>query len=111
MKRGDKCFVCYDGKYGRRVIGTVIKNDRNRLILIEFKSYDDDLGIVKSWFRKHKSDKQFSLSKKPRRGVWETYHNHNEPSIHMSLFGLKGDYYSAFKIKKLKHEEKDSGKN
>lgn len=44
MKRGDKVFVCHDGKYGRRVVGVVTKTRNGHHIEVEFPNPADDAG-------------------------------------------------------------------
>jgi len=37
MKRGDKVFVCHDGKWGRRIVGVVIKQHNGHHITVQFE--------------------------------------------------------------------------
>ena len=36
MKVGKKVFVCHDGKWGRRVVGTVVRQHNGHHITVEF---------------------------------------------------------------------------
>ena len=48
MKRGDKVFVCYDGKWGRRVVGEVLATAQTSRIQVRFQEYagDRQLGFT-----------------------------------------------------------------
>lgn len=85
MKVGQEVAVCYDGKYGRRVKGVVIKQHNGHHITVRFEPWagDDDNKPVEVKFRRGHNNRH-----------WEGYHKEVECSIHRSLCGLPGDYYS-----------------
>ena len=49
MKRGQKVFVCHDGKWGRRVEGEVIQTDNGSRIKVGFMNNDK---YIEFWARK-----------------------------------------------------------
>ena len=51
MKLGDKVAVCHDGKWGRRVAGTVIATRNGHHIKVAFPHPSAD-HIVEFWVRK-----------------------------------------------------------
>jgi hypothetical protein len=83
-KKGDLVSVCYDGKWGRAVIGKVIQK-RGFAIQVEFSEYANEKHIVKAWFVRT-SNKSFSAFVKV------------ENSIMKTLFNLPGDYYKVLHI-------------
>lgn len=42
MKRGDKVWVCQDGKFGRRVEGTVVRTKQGHHVQVSFSYVDDE---------------------------------------------------------------------
>ena len=93
MKRGDKVAVCYDGKWGRRVLGEVIATKQTSRIQVRFKEYAGE-EILTHWFRKRKRSR--------RHGGRPFYYGGFVPvdkSLMQSMFGMPGDWYSIFKEK------------
>jgi len=83
MKTSKKVAVCYDGKYGRRVEGTIIKQHNGHHIDVEFIPYASDaVTPVVVRFRRGKNNRH-----------WEGYHRH-DVSLMESMMGLPGDYYA-----------------
>lgn len=72
MKRGQKVFICHDGKYSRRVDGVVVEQRNGHHIKVRFESPADDSDI-EVWFRKDaairylKRSGCISWSKRPAR--------------------------------------------
>jgi hypothetical protein len=50
-KRGDKVWVCYDGKLGRRQLGTVVKASQYKLCVTFVPWASDDDAPVTATFR------------------------------------------------------------
>jgi hypothetical protein len=83
--KDDLVYVCYDGKIGRKKIGTV-KQRRGFAILVEFVPYDSEgERLVECWFIR-RSDQSFGGYLK------------SDDSLMKSMFGTKGDWYSVFPI-------------
>lgn len=79
---GEQVWVCYDGKYGRRVDGTVLKN-RGIAIEVEFKEWaKPNDPLIRSWFIR-RGDMENTYA------AWVKVKN----SLMQKLFGAKGDYY------------------
>lgn len=51
MKRGDKVWVCHDGKWSRRVEGVVVDTRRGHHIKVQFP-HPEDRTSVEFWARK-----------------------------------------------------------
>ena len=92
-KVGDRCFACYDGKYGRRVEGKVVKHQGGTLV-VEFVPYcSDDNKPVKM-----RANRKF--------GHWAGWLV-EDFNLMSALFGRKacpGDYYAVYRYK-----EEDNG--
>jgi hypothetical protein len=83
--KGDLVYVCYDGKIGRKKIGT-IKQRRGFAILVEFTPWcEEDKKSVECWFVR-KNDQAFG-------GYLRI-----KDSLMKNLFGTPGDWYSVFPI-------------
>lgn len=50
MKRGKQVAVCQDGKWGRAVLGTIIKTSNGNKILVRFTPSGTDT-VAEAWFR------------------------------------------------------------
>lgn len=52
MKRGDKVWVCQDGKFSRRVEGVVVQNHHGNRIKVRFVygQCEEDTEEVEAWF-------------------------------------------------------------
>lgn len=89
MKRGQKVWVCYDGKLCRASPGVILKTHRGWRVLVEFIPYGGE-ELMQVWFR--------------MRRVWR-YHKAYEAFVRHEytfmdkLFGLPGDYHSLVKWK------------
>ena len=94
MKTGSKCFVCYDGKYGRRVVGEVIATKQSK-ILVEFPEWASEDGtILQHWF--HRKSRGVMI------GGPRYYYGGYVPtkdSLMNKLYNAPGDWYSVFKFK------------
>ena len=56
MKLGKTVAVCHDGKYSRRIQGTIIATNKGSKILVRFPHPDPEVGgDVQAWFRKEKA--------------------------------------------------------
>lgn len=93
MKRGDKVAVCYDGKWGRRVPGTVLATKNGYRILVEFNEYACDEGDapVQHWFRVRAPERRWGQAK-----MFAGYVKVKR-SLMQGLFGVPGDYYTVYK--------------
>ena len=80
-KKDDEVVVCYDGKWGRRVKGTVLQR-RGFAIQVRFKEYAED-NILTAWFVRT-SPHSFGAFVKV------------ENSLMKMAFGCKGDWYSVY---------------
>lgn len=49
MKRGSEVWICYDGKWSRRVPGYVVATRQGHHVLVEFQHEDQ---VVQFWARK-----------------------------------------------------------
>ena len=81
MKKGDRVYACYDGKWGRRMPGVVI-GVRASQIKVQFEEYAEN-NVIESWFY--------------RRNRNEDYYNGYVKvvdSLMEKLYGLPGDYYA-----------------
>jgi len=83
---GDKVRVCYDGKIGRAVTGTVIESFRDT-IKVEFCEWSKGVKLVKCWFSR--------INKYSFGGYLEI-----EDSLMLIMFGTPGDWYSIFEMEK-----------
>ncbi len=94
MKTGSKCFVCYDGKYGRRVLGEVIATKQSK-ILVQFPEWASEDGtVLQHWFRRKSRGVMFGGPRYYYSGYVPT-----KDSVMNKLFGAPGDYYRVFKFK------------
>lgn len=84
-KKGDKVWVCYDGKASRAVDGLVLQH-RGFAIQVQFDQYVGDEKNIKQWFVRT-SNESF--------GAYVSV----EKSIMRGLFGLPGDWYSILEPK------------
>ena len=80
-KKQDSVFVCYDGKWSRRMVGLVHKR-RGFALQVEFPTYAEK-NMVINWFVRT-SPNSF--------GGYVRLHN----SLMKKMFGLPGDWYSVF---------------
>jgi hypothetical protein len=94
MKAGKKCFVCYDGKYGRRVVGEIIASGPGK-ILVRFKAWSsDDETIIEHWFRKHRRGIRFGGPRYIYAGYVPV-----KDSLMKKMFSAPGDWYRVLKFK------------
>jgi hypothetical protein len=87
MKKDDKVYLYYDGKSGRKVIGTCLIV-RGFAIKVKFIGWADEKEH-ECWFVQSKDHKWY------KKTWWSGYVRDVEKSIH-KMFGCSGDYYSAF---------------
>lgn len=89
MKRGDKVWVCYDGKYGRRQEGLVLSVTQYGA-LIKFNEWGaENEHSITHFFRKrkqHRGVKQYY-------GFVPMHKLENGYSLMNGLFGWGGDWY------------------
>lgn len=83
-KKGDLVSVCYDGKWGRAVVGKVVQS-RGFAIKVEFPESDGG-EVLTAWF----------VRLGPNR--FGAFVRQVERSIMRFLFGLPGDWYSVYHI-------------
>jgi hypothetical protein len=95
MKRGDKCYVCYDGKWGRRVLGEVIATKYKR-IQVRFPEWASDDGTVLTHWFHQRTRKRYGFGRRKYYGGFVPV----KQSLMGNLFGLPGDWYRVFKCKK-----------
>ena len=89
LKRGMAVAVCYDGKYGRRVKGEVIRTDRGSRVLVRFPLWADETDtVIEHWFKREHA--QWN----PQRQYFGGYVP-RERSVMKYFFGLPGDYYAV----------------
>jgi hypothetical protein len=81
-KKGEEVYVCYDGKWGRKVTGTVVCR-RGFAIKVKFNEWAEPTNEIISWFVRT-SDTSFGAFVKV-----------NESLMKM-MFGTKGDWYSVY---------------
>ena len=92
MRRGDKVFVCYDGKFSRRVVGEVLATKQTSRIQVRFKEYTGDAELT-HWFRKRSRPKRY--------GGRPYYYGAYVPipdSLMHAVYGTPGDWYSVLKL-------------
>jgi hypothetical protein len=90
MKRGDNVYVCYDGKYSRRVVGTVLATKQTGKVLIEFPEYAGK-SVLQHWFPRR--------SRQHRYGGRPFYYGGYVPvydSLMGDMFDTPGDWYTVF---------------
>jgi hypothetical protein len=81
-KKEDRVFVCYDGKWGRRQVGRVIKR-RGFAVQVEFPKFADNNHVVTNWFVR--------ISPQAFGGYVRS-----QDSLMKMMFKLPGDWYSVF---------------
>ncbi len=63
MKYMDKVLVCWDGKWGRAKLGTIVKTSKGNKILVRYSPhYSDEVKVTEQWFKlisKNKGIKKF----------------------------------------------------
>jgi len=89
MKYGDEVAVCYDGKWGRRVKGKVIKTHNGHHITVRHPLYADE-GVVETRFRRK------DRGRYARKRIFSGWVRHSDALMPM-LFGAPGDWYSVVK--------------
>lgn len=95
MKRGDQVSVCYDGKWGRRVDGTVLATDRGGRILVRFIPWANDIETpVEHWFRLRRRSTRYGGPRKYFAGFVPA-----QDSLMRNLFGAHGDWYEVKSLK------------
>lgn len=54
LKKGSKCWVCYDGKFGRRTLGEVIRTRQQHHVLVKSTLWgsDDSNQEFLIWFKR-----------------------------------------------------------
>ena len=94
MKIGSKCFVCYDGKYGRRVIGEVIATKQSK-ILVQFPQYASKTGtILQHWFHRKNRSTRYGGPRYSYAGFVP-----ENDSVMEAMYNLPGSWYRVFKFK------------
>ena len=95
MKRGDQVSVCYDGKWGRRVEGTVLATDRGGRILVRFVPWASDLeNPVDHWFHVRRRSTRYGGPRKYFAGFVPV-----QDSLMRNLYGTHGDWYEVKPLK------------
>lgn len=84
MKRGQKVWVCYDGKFSRRVEGEIL-SVKPHGILVRFEEWgSDEVNIITHLFRTRNKNRG-------KKDYW-SYVPVNKSLMNM-LWGAYGDYY------------------
>ena len=89
-KLGQKVAVCYDGKWGRRVMGEIIATHRGSAITVRFQEWAGE-SILTHKFRRRARKKIFGGP--PH--YWGGYVPVAD-SLMRSLWGASGDYYAVW---------------
>lgn len=92
MKRGDRVYVCYDGKWGRRVVGEVLATKQTSRVQVKFQEYASDRQLT-HWFRRRSRPKRYGGRPHYYGGFVPV-----EDSLMRMAYGLPGDWYSVFKL-------------
>jgi hypothetical protein len=94
FKRGSKVWVCYDGKWSRRVEGTVVATHRGKAVTVRFQQWDEPDVTLTHKFRVTKRNRVWGGPSKQIAGCVPT-----KDSLMSKLFDLPGDWYRVFKYK------------
>jgi hypothetical protein len=90
MKRGKFVAVCYDGKYGRRVKGEVLRTNKSR-ILVRFPAYTGDT-LVEHWFHQRRRSARWGGPRKYYAGFVPVP---NSLMVNLGITDI-GDWYRIF---------------
>ena len=91
LKRGMAVAVCYDGKWGRRMKGEVIRTDRGSRVLVRFPLWAEETEtVVEHWFKRRRADLD------PQRQYFGGYVP-REFSVMKHFFGMPGDWYAVYR--------------
>jgi hypothetical protein len=97
LNRGSKCWVCYDGKFGRRTLGEVVQTRQQHHVLVKSTLWgsDDSGQEFLVWFKRKRRKAKYG-------GPHHYYFGyHIAPDTLMDkLFGERcpGDYYSLVPV-------------
>lgn len=81
-KVGDSVWCCYDGKFSRRIKGSVVKV-RGCFIYVASRRWGGDGEVFAAWFPR-RSEQSFGAIVPQKDSLMD------------SLFGLGGDWYSVY---------------
>lgn len=85
-KKNDIVYVCYDGKWGRKIEGVVVVS-RGFAIKVRFKLYAEK-EIIENWFVRISDE------------AYGGYVRQVVNSVMRGLLGLPGDWYSVYEKEK-----------
>lgn len=105
LNRGSKCWVCYDGKFGRRTLGEVIQTRQQHHVLVKSTLWgaEDTKQEFLIWFKRRRIRKPSCRWKGPNY-YYAGYHIASD-TLMDKLFGERctGDYYSLVPFKGEKY--------